>query len=483
MNKWGFIGAAYADDSPNVACQRCVNLYPETVQVGGEKNVVSLKSLPGMKAFTLLPTHPVRGMYTLNEQLYVVSGDTFYEVFADGGYNAIDSVLDDGFPATICGNGPTGHQIFITSGGNGYCYDTTSLAFVRVAFTTGATDYLVAQFGAFLSERFLALDVSSNQWYMSDQYDGTTWDPTNVVTNALYADAWQSMIVNHGEAWLFGSQNTQVFRDVGTTPIPFAPIIGTTIQLGVLAPRSPQIWNNGLIWLGQNISGKGRVWFTTAYQPQEVSTTAINQAIAKYQTTSDAIGSVEQWDGHEFYILTFPTEQKTWVLDAATSQWHERGWWDTTLGYYLAYRPSYHAACFGKQLVGDREAGGLYELDAATFTDVDMAPLRRLRQCPHVAAEAQWIFHSKLQVDAEVGLGTISGQGSDPQMMLKWSDDGGHTWGSEQWRSLGPQGKYKVRALWRRLGRSRDRVYQVVVSDPIPLRIVDAYLDVQKGLS
>ena len=483
MKQWGFIGAAYADNSPNVACQRCVNLYPETVQVGGEKNVISLKSLPGMKPFSALPTESIRGMLSLNGHLWVVSGDTFYEVHADGGYNAIDTVLDDGFPCTLCGNGPTGHQILITSGGNVYCYDIVTLAFARAAFTSGPTDYVPGQFSAFLSERFIVLDVSSNVYYISDQYDGTTWDATNVVTNALYSDTWLSMIVSHGEIWLFGSQNAQVFRDVGTSPIPFAPIIGTSIQQGIFAPYSVTVWNNGIIWLGANVAGHGRVWYASAYQPQEVSTTAINQAIASYATSSDAIGSVELWNGHEFYVLNFPTEEKTWVLDAATSQWHERGWWDTTNGTYLAYRPGYHATAFGQQVVGDRESGNLYVLDANTFTDVDLAPLRRLRQCPHISAEEQWIFHSKLQVDAEVGLGVSSGQGSDPQIMLKWSDDGGHTWGSEQWRSLGPQGQYKRRALWRRLGRSRDRVYQVVVSDPIPVRFVDAYLDVQKGLS
>lgn len=481
--QWGFIGAAYQDDSVNVAAQRCVNLYPETVQVGGETNVVSLKGTPGLKTFSTLPTDPIRGELSLNGHMYSVSGDAFYEVFADGGYTTIGTVLDDGFPATLCGNGPTGHQIFVTSGGNGYYYDTTSLAFARVAFTSGPTDYVPARFGGFLSERFLALDVTAGVLYLSDQYDGTTWDSTNVVANALYADTWQSLLVNHGEIWLFGSLNTQVFRDVGTSPIPFAPITGTTIQQGVLAPYSPQIWNNGIIWLGQNTAGQGRVWFASAYQPQEVSTVAINQAIAGYQTTSDAIGHVELWEGHEFYVLTFPTEAHTWVLDAATSQWHERDWWDTGNGVGLAYRPGYHAAAFGHQIVGDRLSGTLYILDANTFTDADMAPIRRLRQCPHWTDEAIRMVCDRIQIDGEVGLGTPSGQGVNPQMMFQMSKDAGHTGGNERFESFGPQGEFRQRCIARRWGTFRNAVIRVAYTDPTPIRFVDAYIQLRKGTS
>lgn len=69
----------------------------------------------------------------------------------------------------------------------------------------------------------------------------------------------------------------------------------------------------------------------------------------------------------------------------------------------------------------------------------------------------------------------------DPQVMLHWSDDGGKTWGNEHWVSAGAIGKFLTRILWRRLGRARDRVYELVVTDPIPWRIVDAYLDASPG--
>ena len=482
-SKWGFIGAAYADDSPNVAAQRCVNLYPETVQVGGEKNVISLKSSPGLRTFGTLPTSPVKGQFSVDAHTFAVGGTNLYQMLPNGTSLSRGVMATNHNPCTFATNGDGGNQLLTSSGGNAYVLDFTSNTFSQAHFTSGLTDYVPSDFVGFVDGFGLTLDVVNNKFYVSAPEDFTYWDATQVRKRSSNADRWSSMIVNHSEVWLFGSQTTDVLRDTGASPMPFEPIVGTSINQGILASHSAAVWNNGVIWLGANASGAGRVWFASAYQPQEVSTVALNQQIAGYATVSDAVGYVEVWKGHEFYILNFPTQGKTWVLDASTSLWHERGWWNTTTGQFDGYRGQSQCYAFGQQLVGDGTTGTIYALDDTVYTDAGGTPLVRLRQCPHVSSEQRWMFHQMLQIDAEVGLGLNSGQGSDPQLMLQWSDDGGHSWGNEHWLPLGPQGQYRVRALIRRLGRSRDRVYRVVVSDPIPLRFVDAYLTVEGGTS
>jgi hypothetical protein len=44
---------------------------------------------------------------------------------------------------------------------------------------------------------------------------------------------------------------------------------------------------------------------------------------------------------------------------------------------------------------------------------------------------------------------------------------------------MGKIGAYRTRAIWRRLGQSRDRVYELVVTDPVKRVIVDAWADVE----
>jgi hypothetical protein len=105
--------------------------------------------------------------------------------------------------------------------------------------------------------------------------------------------------------------------------------------------------------------------------------------------------------------------------------------------------------------------------------------IRRLRQAPHLGHEHQWVRFHRLAVDLETGVGLTTGQGDDPQVMVRWSDDGGHTWTDEQWTSAGRIGAYTTRAVWRRLGRARQRTFQVVISDPVKVAIVTAYLEVE----
>jgi hypothetical protein len=65
--------------------------------------------------------------------------------------------------------------------------------------------------------------------------------------------------------------------------------------------------------------------------------------------------------------------------------------------------------------------------------------------------------------------------------MLRWSDDGGHTWSNEHWASIGRVGEYGHRAFWRRLGMTlklRDRVYEISGTDPVKIAIMGAELNI-----
>lgn len=108
-------------------------------------------------------------------------------------------------------------------------------------------------------------------------------------------------------------------------------------------------------------------------------------------------------------------------------------------------------------------------------------PIRRLRRAPHIHAGMDWLYYALLELDIESGVGLESGQGSDPQIMLRWSDDGGHTWSNEHWVSAGKIGKYQQRAIWNKLGRARDRVFEISMSDPVKWVIIGARLNITKG--
>jgi hypothetical protein len=76
--------------------------------------------------------------------------------------------------------------------------------------------------------------------------------------------------------------------------------------------------------------------------------------------------------------------------------------------------------------------------------------------------------------------------GANPQLMLRWSDDGGHTWNGERTTSMGRTGQYGTRAIFRRLGMTlklRDRVYEVSGTDPVKVAIMGAELQISPTAS
>jgi hypothetical protein len=132
-------------------------------------------------------------------------------------------------------------------------------------------------------------------------------------------------------------------------------------------------------------------------------------------------------------------------------------------------------------IVGDYENGNLYALDLNTYQDNgDIQKwLRSWRPIPENQNTLVRTAQHGLQLLCESGVGLNDGQGSDPQVMLRWSDDGGHTWSSEHWTQMGRIGQYGFRAFWRRLGMTlklRDRVYEVSGTDPVKIIITGANL-------
>jgi hypothetical protein len=221
------------------------------------------------------------------------------------------------------------------------------------------------------------------------------------------------------------------------------------------------------------------VLMMNGYSAQRISTFAIEYAIQQYPIVSDATAFTYQEDGHEFYVLTFPSADITWVYDISTQLWHRRGYVDN-LNVMHRIRPQYMMNFHNNVMVGDWQNGNIYVMDRNQFTDNGQKMLRQ-RRCPHLTVDLKRMYHSDLQIQFQPGVGLQSGQGQNPQAMLRWSDDGGSTWSNEHWTTIGQVGQYKNRALWRRLGQSRDRIYEVNVSDAINAVIISANLNAAAG--
>lgn len=499
MSRFGFCDGFYSSQSPLADAQDCMNLIPEVIESEMGASRMALYGTPGLSLFNNPGGNQVRGNFTITTgpskgRTFKVVDATLYEEFADGSTNAIGNVGNDGSPAsfTACPQ-----QLAIVSAGNLYSYQLatqTVPAIVAGTFTGPIAGPWAPQSVtqiAFLDSSFYLLVASSQTVYQSNLFDATTWNALAIKVISTFADNVVGIISDHRFLWLFGPKATEVDYDAGAFPFSLAMMPNGFIEQGCGAQFSLVQLDNAIFLIGlRNDQGQAIAYRTNGFAFQRISTHAVETAWQKYAKISDAIAFAYQENGHSFWVITFPSAQVTWAYDVASGKWHKRGFWNAQLGVFQAALPICHTFNFGKHLVGDRSSGKTYVMSSPVqasggwnFVTDNGATIRRVRTAPHLNSEHQWMRYSALEIYLETGDGPEpplrdgNGQPRGPQLMLECSRDGGRTFGNIRTEDCGQAGQYKKRAVFRRLGRARDMVFKVSMSDPVPWRIVDAFVN------
>ena len=553
------LGSSYVIRSVNAADNRCVNLYAEVIPEGG-KEPAYLQRCPGMTLKATVGTGPIRGIYSLGDYLYVVSGSEFYRLTTAYVATKIGDVTGTG-PVSMADNGT---QIFIACNPDSYIYNISTLAFAQIT----DPDFPGAVNVGYLDGYFVFNEPNSQRVWVTALLDGLSIDPLDFASAEGSPDGLVSLIIDHREAWLFGTNSVEVWYNSGDADFPLTRIQGAYNEIGCIAPYSVAKMDNSVFWLGADARGQGIVYRAQGYQGVRVSTHAVEFAIQGYSNLADAVGYTYQQDGHTFYVLNFTDADTTWVYDAATGAWHERAGF--VKGDFTRHRGNCHARFNGVPIIGDYQNGKLYAFDLDVYADNGQVQkwLRRWRALPTGANNLKRTAHHTLQIDLETGVGlpgysiydeslvlllaengdfliteqggssiagppwevlsstntsyvvtstvlsssgisytvvdTVSASngigylptggtggdyiqvdqvatvGVDPQLMLRWSDDGGHTWVGERNASMGKIGQYGHRTIFRRLGMTtklRDRVYEISGTDPVKVAIMGAELE------
>lgn len=513
------LGAAYVARSINAADNRLINLYPEATPDGG-KTAAYFQRAPGITSITTPGPGYARGMWVLNNKLYYVgylsqfNYSVLFEIEETSGGAWTFTVRG----SNITGTGPVsmvdnGVQLFIAANPDGYIFNSTTNVFTKI----NDPDFPGAVTVGYVNGYFVFNEPNSARVWVTALYDGTDIDALSFASAEASPDNVVSLIVDHKEIWIFGNNSTEVWYDAGQPDYPLAPIQGAFLETGCAAPYSVAKMDNSVFWLAADARGYGMVYRARGYQPQRISTHAIEYAIQTYSTISDAIAYTYQQDGHFFYVLTFPTANVTWVYDAATNMWHQRGHTSQT-GSLMRHSPSCQAAYNNKVYVGDGLTNdiGYYNFDDFREFGRVQTWLRSWRALPSEQNNLKRTAQHSLQVDCEAGTSqlplpaqpapgvqgppwsVLTSNGTqyavyNPAVLasngtpyifanptttlgvsdlamtiaLRWSDDGGHNWSSQHFRSMGFQGQTGQRVIWRRLGMTqklRDRVYEISCS-------------------
>jgi hypothetical protein len=332
-----------------------------------------------------------------------------------------------------------------------------------------------------ITDNFFVYNHPDTQlWAASDLLSPLT-DPLSFASKDGSPDDLVSIIVDRREVYLLGEMSSEVWINSGGVPFPFTRIPGTSTQQGIAAQFSMARMGNSFAYVSKNNRGEAMIVRMNGYFPERISTHAVETTLVN-QNVEDARAWTYQLEGHEVYVVSFPSIGPgglTWAYDQTTGLWHK--WlFRNAQNEYERHRGNCCAFFNQQVLVGDYENGKIYQLSRNFYTD-DGDIIRRLRRAPHITSDLQRQYFHELQIQFQPGVGLSTGQGQDPQAMLRWSSDGGSTWSNEYWVSIGKQGKFLNRAIWRRLGFARDRVFEVSITDPVKAVIISANLKAEAG--
>jgi hypothetical protein len=467
-----FVGGTHQARSLNASAQRSVNCFLE-LDNDNPRAPVALYGTPGTTLQLTFPTGPVRGCIKMGLFSFWVAGSSVYRVSKTLGVTKLGTITSN---AGSVGMAANDSQVLIVDGFGGWLATATGLAPITdVDFPIGVTK------AGYVSSYFVVAGDGSGQFFWSETPNsGADWNGLDFASAEANPDRALSLNVDHLEVQIFGANTVERFTLTGDADLPFQRSGNTFVEHGLAAADAVAKLDNTTYWLAQDERGGPMVMRLQGYTPQRVSDHALEKAIQGYAVVDDAFAYSYQIEGHSFYVLTFPTANATWFFDVESNRWFEWAWRHPATGALHRHRSSCHLFFSGQHLVGDFESGNVYALGLDTFTD-NGDPILRVRTTQTMSEGNKRLFFGSLVVDMETGVGLVTGQGEDPRLMLRYSNDGGHSWSNVKTATVGRIGEYGARAKFGPSGSGRNRVWEISMSDPVKFAVFGADVDAEAG--
>lgn len=457
-------GPSYQSRSRPLSSQSTINFYMEFDDSG--KSPVVLHSYPGQKLFGSV-TGKDRGQHRMKGVEYRVAGTTLWEV-SNTGIHTNRGVING---ADRCIFANDSDNLFIVNTGIVQQYNrlTKVLSGVSDPDISGsiAVDFLNSQF----------IYTKPDQFIISDVGDGSSASSLNAAQAESQPDDLIRAYVFGQIVYMFGELTTEPWYNSGTGLPPFDRIDTQMLSIGLAATHSVAHNDAFMYWL----SDDRQIYQASSGAARSVSSIAIAHAMEGYSVVDDAVAYTYTMEGQNFYQITFPTENKTWVINESLGN---NGWFEVSADRDGGkYNATSHNFIYGKHLVADELNGNLYELDLDTFTN-NGTEIHRTRVMSSIHgglfnAPGKRVEMSRFELILETGVGLISGQGEDPKIMIEASYDGGKSFDAGTWMRIGRLGETNIRAEWWNMRSFYDLIIRITTSDPVHYTLLSGAIDLR----
>ena len=470
-------GVGLKGKSPAIDAQRRINCYVEQ-QKDDVRTMLALIGSAGLLPFcTTIGAFPSRGMWPANSLasplVFSVHGGTLYSIDASG------TPLVIGVIGTMTGDvsmADDGRCLVLVDGIRGYYYDMLTPSGLNLItdgnFTTSPKT--VTWQGTY----FIVNSGATNQFQFSLNASPITWPAVNIGFAESGSGALQAVMADHSVLNIFGELYSEFWQNTGSPDLPYSVIPGSAQEYGLAAAFSLCKYDNSMAGLFKNTMGECNISRMSGFRLQQISNLELDSILndrTVYPTVNDATAYGYMLGGHPMYQINFPTAGKSWEFDGASQVWGERQ--ATNGGRYWGNK---FASFQNRKLVSDYRNGNIYEISTTTYDDNgSMVPMEIWSK--RIWNEDKYIGIEQIQIDVQAGVGLVSGQGSNPQMDLQVSKDGGNTFTSVGYASIGAIGAYTQRVIWRSLGAARDWILKLRITDPVKRVIVGASAEMIGG--
>jgi len=313
----------------------------------------------------------------------------------------------------------------------------------------------------------LALEAVTADVWFSEVTDPDTW-LGEFVSAQKAPDNVVAIIAQWGEIAFVGESTVEYRYNSGNASSPFA-LIPTVTNGGSISPHTVKVVDNALFFLDSE---------RNAVRMVERSLKVISNSIAKdlqeLETVSDAIGMNIMCNGLRLYVLTFPTDDKTFVYDYKVDDWYDWGWWDSIDASYQRWigNCSEHMKHWNTHLVGSRVDGKIFTISTDYFDD-NGDIIRNFVETGWVNfGNNDWKQCARLDLSLERGYGDPTE--ATPDIFVNYRDNNRIKWSNDRTASLGKIGQRDYHIELRRLGRFRRRKWRFTMTDNVPFAILGA---------
>ena len=479
-----FVGQTAVSRSLAVNNQATIN-FMQAVKGRGAKAPVVLESTPGLVDLEIvgdgairssqMPASAIRAAPAID--LYGVWGSRLIaQTVASGNLDIGGLNANPGRVEMARGRS----HIAMVDGTDGYTYDGTTFLQITDLDFPGNTGAGAPTHIRYLDGFFIVNDALTDNFFISAVEDPTAWNALDFDAAAVAPDNSLALTSTVSLLWIMGDQVAQAYYNSGNPDFPYDIVLNATQEVGILAPYSLAESDAGIFYLATTPEG-GRFIYHIKGQAGAVITEDEQEAFLLTVTDpTDAYGFIYKQAGKSFYILQLSATSglngrtsSTLIFNIKTRTWESR-----ELGDGTAWRAGGHGILGGDNIVGSRLQARRLRLDLTDFRDAGNNVTRTRRtQIYHVNNSLMdwWA----LVVDLEGGVGNLLAPGDDPMLKMRYSNDGGRTFSNFLLGEIGKIGDTTQRVVFRNLGSGRNRVFEIVVSDPVNVTIINAYAEVE----